>query len=318
MPNSSVQIIPVSSEIKIENYVIGYKEEGESIIVFLKLDDEILFSMVVDSYENNINHTIKILEDNKIENIDILCWTHPHEDHSKGIEKIILKYCNKNTKVVIPEIDSNKFEYIPDSCREIYKNISKINYHGKKKNGNLTYGFYSELLKWFKLSWKGKEIPFSLFCLTPPSKNIANSKFNRSIAINDFSISLLLSFANRNFLYGGDIENKSISYLIDDNNYIDNLSFIKVPHHGSSSSNKLFEMISIDENTVCAITNYHNGYISLPESEIIDKYYHCSNEVFVYDEKNEYDYGILKSVFTISEPNIIINDNTYEGIVRCV
>ncbi len=136
MFNSETIIIsPVSKKIVLENYVIGYKKEGESIVVLFKQDDDVIFSMVIDSYERSANETIKILEKNKVKTLDFLVWTHPHKDHSVGIKRILDLFCNINSKIIFPNIDQSIVDKIPENCKEDYDFFSKININGKSKNG---------------------------------------------------------------------------------------------------------------------------------------------------------------------------------------
>lgn len=68
MLNSETIIVsPSCKKLALENYVVGYKKEGESIVVLFKQDNDILFSIVIDSYEKNENETIKILKERKVE-----------------------------------------------------------------------------------------------------------------------------------------------------------------------------------------------------------------------------------------------------------
>ena len=50
--NSKIPYL-VKNSLEIEVYVIGYKTMGESIILFIKLDSKIVFSVVIDSYKYN-------------------------------------------------------------------------------------------------------------------------------------------------------------------------------------------------------------------------------------------------------------------------
>ena len=107
MFNAETILLPTNgNNLSLENHVIGYQVQGESTVVLLKKGDNVVFSMVIDSYQQSINATIDILKSNNINSLDFLVWTHPHEDHSEGIEILLEEYCNKNTKVIIPNIDS--------------------------------------------------------------------------------------------------------------------------------------------------------------------------------------------------------------------
>lgn len=82
-----------SNSLFFEVYLIGYNSQGESILFFLRTDEGVIYSGVVDCYTyKSINKTIDLLKKENIEKIDFLCWTHPHDDHSLGIDKLLGKH----------------------------------------------------------------------------------------------------------------------------------------------------------------------------------------------------------------------------------
>lgn len=100
--------VPVSdtSKLQIKLYVIGYKEQGESIIMFFvdSVKDTVVYSIVIDSCLANdgSSKTIEILNKKHVNKINILCWTHPDTDHTLGIDALVKDYCDKTTKILIP------------------------------------------------------------------------------------------------------------------------------------------------------------------------------------------------------------------------
>ena len=60
MMNDDIPYI-VENSLSIEINVIGYKTQGESIVLFIRVDSNIVFSAVIDSYSyKNINKTMEI------------------------------------------------------------------------------------------------------------------------------------------------------------------------------------------------------------------------------------------------------------------
>jgi len=96
-----------SGSLQIVIYLIGYSSQGESIIFSIEADngDNVkLFCAVIDSYEiANINKTIETIDKLGYKKIDLLCWTHPDEDHSLGIDTLLSKYVDNNSIILIPE-----------------------------------------------------------------------------------------------------------------------------------------------------------------------------------------------------------------------
>ncbi len=77
-----------------------------------------MYLLVIDSYEkNNVNQTLDILDKiHKKRKLDMLIWTHPHDDHSIGLEHIISKRCDKNTKIITAEILNCKLPKYTKTC----------------------------------------------------------------------------------------------------------------------------------------------------------------------------------------------------------
>ncbi len=314
MDNFSPILIPEkTNQIKIENYVIGYSKEGESIVVLFKYDDIVFYSIIIDSYEININKAEEILNKNKIKKINVLIWTHPHSDHSIGIEKILDNFCNKDTKIVIPNIDQSLKKDIPINCQEIYDKFTTVNLNNKKSQGSLIYGMYNLPIYKSFINWRGEQLTFNIYCTSPVTKFLANNKFTTSTNINDYSLSILIEFNNVMFIYGGDIENKTINYLVNEGLLFDNIVFLKAPHHGSNSTNSIFKLVNILEDTICAVTNYNNGDISLPNEEMVEEYSKKTNELYLFNKNHkELNFGILKSEFImVDSKNIIFSNNVY-------
>lgn len=90
-----------TEEVHISIYHIGYSSEGESSLFILHTSDKnVLYSIVIDCYEENCNETDRILEEWQLERkVNLIIWTHPHDDHSLGIDNIIGKYSNDKTKI---------------------------------------------------------------------------------------------------------------------------------------------------------------------------------------------------------------------------
>ena len=120
------------SDVYIDIYVIGYSHQGESILFVLyanKPEYKVVYSMVIDCYEENINITKELLDEILIskKTLDMLVWTHPHDDHTKGLEQLIDNYCSKDTKIILANILGNKSYKLSEECQALEQKISKLN-----------------------------------------------------------------------------------------------------------------------------------------------------------------------------------------------
>lgn len=83
--------------------LIGYKNKGESIVFFLRTDGKAVYAGLVDCFEyESQNMAIELLKNEQLPFFDFVCWTHPHDDHTVGLDKIITEFCDKNTLFWIP------------------------------------------------------------------------------------------------------------------------------------------------------------------------------------------------------------------------
>ena len=79
----------------VETYIIGYKNEGESVLFFVRADGGISFSGLIDCFRlRDIDKINDILKENGVKKLDFICWTHPDLDHSKGLKDIIQNYAS--------------------------------------------------------------------------------------------------------------------------------------------------------------------------------------------------------------------------------
>ena len=119
------------SNLRVLIYVIGYARYGESIVLLIMNGDTCYFAAVIDSYHYRkggkgpfINKAADILMKHHVKRLDLLCWSHPHDDHSKGITTLLRKFCDEETNVLFPMyISANE----ADNVR--LKHVSKDTVH---------------------------------------------------------------------------------------------------------------------------------------------------------------------------------------------
>lgn len=278
--------------------LIGYHEQGESIVVFIKdiANQEVIFSCVVDCYEvDKSNATEKLLIENNIKEIDLFCWTHPHEDHSKGIDKLF-KYFGKKTKVIIPS--NLKMDSATNEIKKLYERVTMINKNGKTTNGVLmlttdTKTLYSTTY----IDNRKENIDVDITAFTPISRRIINQIGNKEIDYNEFSIMLLLQIADIKILLASDIQKGTIESFKIDNANIQNVNYIKIPHHCSKTSENLLDIVEYDgESTILATTVFRK--YDLPDLKLLEKYKKqfncilCTSEPYIEKQKKTDEYGV--------------------------
>ncbi len=290
-----------------ETNIIGYKKQGESILFFIKADGKICYSGLIDCYStSNLNIVDKLLKENEVKCLDFICWTHPDADHSNGFEVIFNKYVDSYTLIWIPEYSMMKDELCSIGARHLFDELKKCLRSRNQKYNVYTTSDYKDLL------YYGKSIEFrhgvtnyslSIKSYTPNSNHLNRQYVDNVFIKNDCSIMLAVELGNVVELFTGDIENPTIEDL-PENVYFDLLHVLKIPHHGSSTSDRLF-----DHFTKCDVscsTVYRNGKVNLPSTGILDQYVKVSDRVYCtgsIDGTNEnQEYGVVRI-----ETNILQN-----------
>lgn len=286
----------IRDKLVLETFLIGYKNLGESIVFIIFIDGEVGYSGVIDCYEyNSLNKTVDILEENGIDALDFICWTHPDEDHSVGIDILTEDYADERTKIYLPEdVNGNEYNY-NKRIENTFNNLDDILKSRKlKKYSVKSASDKKELVyKTFEHGVRGN-YEFTIYSIAPNSTIVRGNKFNKTFAKNDYSIGLILNIGEFSFLFSGDIENKTISKM-EYSYFPEVIDYIKTPHHTSNSSDKLLEYLNYDSKSELACTTVVRRS-NLPDKEVIEKYKNYSRSFYstgAVDKDDKYDYGII-------------------------
>lgn len=294
----------VNNNLRIEIYVIGYKAIGESIVLFIQVDSNIVFSAVIDSYcYQGINKTIEILEKNNVKKINYLCWSHPDGDHSNGMDELINKYVDKNTVINIPDnVEINKEECSREAINIFNLLKENLNIRTDRKYRVYTVSDFKDILAYeedLRILHNENEYVMEIKSIAPNSSLIRDELLLENFTKNKHSIAILFCFGNLIFLFAGDIENPTIR-LFNKKKIPENINFLKVPHHGSNSSTYIFNFIkNID---VSCVTSYIRGNSKNPQKGVLDRYCEISTHVYSsynIDGDNDDDFGIIYTMFDI-------------------
>lgn len=186
-------------------------------------------NILVDGGDENTYKIIKTyLRLNKVKNLDIVIATHLDKDHIGSLDNIISDF-NVN-KVYTPNQKDNSDHYynLVKACED--KNL-KINYLSKNNSIKINKNIIINVLS--------------------PSYIQDNSNSN-SIVFN-------LEYKYMDFLFTGDCEKENEIDIT--NSYdLDNIDFLKVAHHGSSSSSTDDFIKNISPSVAAISCGYKNQY----------------------------------------------------------
>lgn len=306
------QLIYFEESLFIETYIIGYRSQGESILFFIRTDGNISFAGLVDCFcLKKVNKVKDILEENKVDKLDFICWTHPDLDHSKGLRDIIDNYATEKTYIWIPEnVEVGEIK-CSEEVRELFEYLKE-----SVINNEARYNVYStsdrkDMMCYNSICFQ-KDLngyPLEIISYAPNSRTIRKQTYIDKYIKNDRSIFFVLALGNVRIFMTGDIEDDTIKQ-IPASFFGEHVHIMKIPHHGSDSSVKMLELGWEGCDIACS-TVYRKGP-DLPLKEVMEQYGKNSRLLLCTGkadkDKEREKYGIIKIVTNVLE-NVYSVDN---------
>lgn len=304
------------SNFNIKIIVIGYGCYGESTLVLLMNGETVFYSIAFDSFhylegrkiiEPFVNKTADILDYYDVERLDVLCWTHPHDDHSKGFPRLISKYCDGATKVVFPM-------YLQHNSSDIvrYGVVSKCNLRlileKNKKHDSLAVpigvadnGDQNIDEFWIRDLYSSDiTANIRIDAITPISSRL--TEFVNGAFCNDpneLSVSVVMDINGYGLYFGGDTKNNHIERA--KHRLMSHCRFVKIPHHASPSANELTNYLPPELDAICT-TVFKWGKSSLPDDTVIDSYRKFNADIYSTNKDfgDEFPFGIVEYDYDFS------------------
>lgn len=305
--------------LKLRIFTIGYSSEGESILGIIDDGHKHLFSFVVDSYQIGnkegfmFNATLEKLKELGICSIDAFIWTHPDDDHSKGIETLLATF-DKEAKAAIflPAMLNGELDITDETRANLdylfynYNRGTKYNMNMVVKNQNMDC---SALKLTFKERRSGRIIAAVFHFLAPAGARLLRETcVNKSFKFNRMSIMFSLRFNHFDYLFCGDLMGDDVQFL--DKEFLKNVQFVKIPHHGSYHTKQLPELF-VRQNTnhvVATTTTFAKS--NLPDKKTIEMYKpFCKG---VYSTSNgSHKHSCIETSFNILDlsSNVVLSGN---------
>lgn len=199
--------------------------QGDSILI----QTPNLKNILIDGGDDNSHYIISsYLKKQNVKNIDYIIATHFDSDHIGGLDNIIDKFNVSNVYAPNYESDTLSYQNLITSCLN--------------KNLNLKYISNGDFIK--------IDDSINLTVLSPSYIQDEN---------NLNSIVFKIDYKNKSFLFTGDAEASNELDII--NSYdINNIDFLKVGHHGSSSSSAPEFIEKINPDVAVISCGYKNQY----------------------------------------------------------
>ena len=308
----------IKGQLYVDIYTIGYEPKGEGIVLKIKDGNKTVFCCVIDCYEiENQNETLKLIQD---ESIDLICLTHPHEDHCKGIEKILEK-ANSSTTILYPNyMLDEKYRNKKDANNTIEK-ISKILIKRRDNNSKprtmacVGRQCIMDDIKFFDIENGGKYgmyvntyTPLSVVLDKRKAKEFLGENTIGDIQDNNLSIMMSITIGRLKLLFCGDTEDETITELNDVVNKEEGhffngvIDYVKIPHHGSDGTLEMFNLLS-NVNTVSNSVSTVYRISKIPKIKVLEEYRKKRSKVYctghIDKDENISNYGIVKQRFDI-------------------
>jgi len=199
--------------------------QGDSILIQTPNNKNIL----VDGGTDDSEHIVKsYLKKQKIKYIDYIIATHPDSDHIGGVDNIIKNFQVKSIYMPEQSTDSLDYKNLLTACSD--------------KDLTINYLYKGDTLK--------IEDSIDLLVLSPSFIQNEN---------NLNSIVFKLDFKDKSFLFTGDAELSNENDII--NSFkLEDVDFLKVGHHGSSSSTSMNFLNEITPDVAVISCGYKNQY----------------------------------------------------------
>lgn len=285
-------------------YTVGYAKEGEAIVAIVKMDDVVSYTIAIDGYKvENRNIAFSILEYEKIENIDLLCWSHPDTDHSLGLEDY-KKFISNRTKIVVGDGYSQTIQkwddanpvmnkFIRDELMKDLKRKDRVIIKPVSTGMNLVNENYMNVKTAENFSLK-------IDAFAPNNYlNLRREIIGDDLIKNNISVGLTIHLGEAVAIFCADVPNVVFNQL-NEFEFPTFVEYIKIPHHGSKSSNALLKKIQGQPLVACTTVNAKN---SLPNKDILNAYkkmvkkIYCTNDLT--KEEQLMEWGVHQTVIRI-------------------
>lgn len=299
------------SNLVLEVHTVGYPVMGESIVTMLKDGDKVLYTIVTDCFKTADADVVKeILVSNGSPTIDVLVWTHPDEDHSVGIEELLDAFDKERKARVYKPINLSSDILNNDAAKAALDYLEE-NYNKNQKYKLIPIGSFEgmeppNMSFEIKERTTGRVIFGSMHFLLPNSTLADRRNYTRarnSGEMNDFSVVYVLMINGVRYFYGADMTRASAKFLTGDNCYpLDNIRFIKIPHHGSNEPAELPGMLMCTgEKMAVATTTVYNS--TNPTDGTLNKYAKICAYVSSTD-RGDKPYGDIQLNFKVTDMSV--------------
>lgn len=232
-----------------DELTVNFINVGQGDCIFISSGNE---NMLIDCGEASKSDTVVAYLNNLgVERIDYVVATHPHSDHMGGMSDIIRTY--DIGEVIMPHLDDSDipttryFENFLEACSEKGLYITE-----------------AQLGRTISLGDAEAEI------IAPNSEKYSGA--------NNYSVGIILTHGNNNFLFTGDAEKLAENEMLESGS-LEHVRVYKVGHHGSdtSSTEDFLEAISPDYAVIMCGAGNSYGH---PNDDVVDRLSEYTKQIY--------------------------------------
>lgn len=311
-------------------YVIGCPIQGEMIMTLLMDQDEVKYSVLTDCYLVSRRHAhvfANWCRSIGVHRFNAIILTHPDVDHCCGINHLVDEMDPKReAKLFLPAQIMTVMKISTDKVLSPMKTLlSKYSV----KNKTLYLQAFSKLRSPIMLeiifqAALQRESTMTFIQMGTDDEFLFHQNLTESKAShNDLSMVYTINYNDQNYLYCADMPGKYVNEL--DEEYLHNVRFVKIPHHGSKDCIGLSSQLMKNGETsvISSSTVYHKLLDSckLPHKEVMQKYKllgtaYCTGPKTEPMPLKTYRYGGIKINYSLSNGELyekpICQGNAYQ------
>lgn len=299
----------------------GDKGEGEGILILFLNQDQVIRTISMDCCKATVNGTDcnilhSLLNRHKVKKIDCFVWTHPHDDHSNGLDELIDCHYRKGSIGILPKQiygTNNDIVNMKAMSRRVLhqfntkfkkKSLKSIDCQSREKR--CVYSFDMEDVT------TGDVKNVRLYCLTPmdyllDDKRRNDKKISDSL-LNDISLSLVLDIDGYCYFFGGDATDKTLKET--DLDFLYQCRWVKIPHHASKSTEKVMQHFN---NAIDSAVTASFLRCKLPNTNVLNQYKKKTNQLYVTQLKADdtFDLGMVGYLYSFRDSAVQLKITRY-------
>lgn len=301
--------------LEIKLFVVGYKVKGESaLMLFIDKgkNGKVVYSILIDSYENNTlanpNLSSFILGKYGVTKVDCIVWTHPHDDHTKGLDNIVDRFCKYDTRFYLPHYvytNQRKLQIkLQPSIRKIFNNIKRNAdrscFHPISSTGNIDKAYNIDLIPEDGSSSKHLDLYF----LAPIDEVLFDKAMGKGTDDpNKLSIVMIVSVDDYYFYFGGDTDDDNIAQSRRE--IYPYCRWVKIPHHSSDTASLAQQRFAYNSHfAACTLFSGDN----FPYEDILNCYKKKFSHVFLTNSKpSRHAYGVIEFTYAFCQNSVQAN-----------